>query len=78
MGAREDFMAVRRAAVIMSGATDPVELATAALLTKAGSRELYFLEMCKRPFYPEVIDLAYAILGEERPGEGGEHALPPS
>lgn len=73
MTARDDFMAVRRAAqYVESGKAhahgDEVAAAQAALLRKASAREMGFIELYKRTFYAEVIDLAYAIMGERRPG----------
>jgi hypothetical protein len=60
MGAREDFMAVRRAANV------PGVAALSALLRKAGTREVDFIRLKKAGIQAEVIDLAYAILGETR------------
>lgn len=72
MGAREDFEAVRRAAGKLEsdppgGPANPYACVR-RLLAKAGAREMAFFELSKRSFFPEVIDLAYAVLGEERPG----------
>lgn len=78
MGVQEDFDTLRRAAVAMEraladeyrGPDDPPSLfmCSAALFRKASARELLYAELTRRPFYGEVIDLAYAVLGEARPG----------
>ena len=71
MGAREDFMTMRRAAQYAErtrGPGHPIQGCLAALLAKASVNEMSFIALSKRAFYPEVIDLAYAVLGEERPG----------
>ena len=72
MGAREDFMTMRRAALVT------ISAAQAALLFKASCNEAAFIRLTKAGIQAEVIDLAYAVLGEERPGgpatqEGDDH-----
>lgn len=77
MGAREDFMALRRAAQHLQSSKDyalaelygdAVILTQTALFKRASARELDFIELSKRPFFGEVIDLAWAVIGEARPG----------
>lgn len=68
MGAREDYMTMRRAANLMSGATEPEELATAALLRAASAGETAFIRLAKAGIQNEVVDLAWALIGEPRPG----------
>jgi hypothetical protein len=72
MSARDDFMAIRRAAqylrTIASGeATDQVTCKQ-ILLERVSSREADFIRLRKAGIQAEVIDLAWAVLGEERPG----------
>lgn len=72
MGAREDYMAVRRAAswlstIAQGEPTDPVTCHQ-QLLAKASVNEVAFIRLHKAGIQDEVIDLAYAILGEQRPG----------
>lgn len=78
MGIREDYMAVRRAATRLETETagwdrgpDTRPLATDALvllLRKASANELAFLRLTTPGVQAEVIDLAYALLGETRAG----------
>lgn len=70
MGAREDFMAVRRAAhhlgtISQGEPSDPVTCHQ-RLLAKASAREVDFMRLYKAGIQSEVIDLAYAILAEKR------------
>lgn len=76
MDTRQDFMAVRRAATLMSHATDPSELATAVLLRHASVDELTFIRLGNAGVQSAVVDLAWAVLGESRPG--GAAIVPPS
>lgn len=62
MGAREDFMMMRRAALI------PGLAAQSVLLAKASASEAAFIRLAKVGIQAEMIDLAYAVLGETRPG----------
>lgn len=77
MGAREDFMAVRRAAVHTDqdpeGGPNPYDCMQ-RLLARASAREADFIRLHKAGIQAEVIDLAYAVLGEER--EGGPAVTP--
>lgn len=68
MGAREDYMAMRRAAALMSGGTEPSEVQTAALLRKASANETSFIRLAKAGIQDEMINLAWAVIGETRPG----------
>lgn len=67
MGAREDFMVVRRAAQRLSHATELSEIGTGVLLRRASATEADFIRLGKAKIQAEVIDLAYAVLGETRP-----------
>lgn len=62
MGAREDFMAVRRASGV------PGTQALRDLLRLIGDKEITFIRLAEAGIQAEVIDLAYALLGERRPG----------
>lgn len=71
MGFREDFMVVRRAAVhaemaALSG-QPALSSALAGVLKKVSANEFRFINLHKIGAQAEVIDLAYAVLGEERP-----------
>lgn len=63
-------MAVRRAGGLIDGSCTrtPVEVALASLLRKAGDQEIAFIRLTKAGVQEGVIDLAYAVLGEEREG----------
>lgn len=67
MGAREDFMVVRRAAQRLSHATELTEIGTGILLSRASASEAAFIRLGGAKIQAEVIDLAYAVLGERRP-----------
>lgn len=77
MAVRDDFMAVRRAAARLEIETADwdrksgkplVSDALAALLRKASVNELPFMRLRVPGIQAELIDLAYDVLGEERPG----------
>ena len=79
MGAREDYMVLRRASVGLTrlaedDASARILTATAALLRRASSSECAFIRLAKAGVQGELIDLAYAVTGEERPG--GPAVLP--
>lgn len=70
MGFREDYMVVRRAAAHaeMAALFDKPALSSAtANLLKRSAREVDFIRLAKAGIQAEVIDLAYAVLGETRP-----------
>lgn len=72
MGAREDFETVRRASQFLRGVApggpeDPVTCVQ-RILASAGSREVDFIRLYSTPLYAAVIDYAYVLLGEKRPG----------
>ena len=72
MGAREDFMTVRRAAqflgtIAQGEPSDPVSCYQRVMAT-ASAREADFIRLYKTPVYAAVVDCAYTILNEERPG----------
>lgn len=72
MGAREDFETVRRAAHFMSQIaqdepTDPVTCHY-RVLAKASANEAAFIRLAKAGIQDEVVDVAYAVLAEDRPG----------
>lgn len=82
MGAHEDYMVMRRAAHHSARTTDaarPVQHGLTALLSKASASELSFIRLVKAGVQDEMIDLAWAVLGEERPGgpAAEEHAAAP-
>lgn len=82
MGAHEDFMVMRRAAhysARTTGAAHPVQHGLAALLARASASDLSFIRLAKAGVQDEMIDLAWAILGEERPGGPAveEHTITP-
>jgi hypothetical protein len=81
MGAREDFMAVRQASGRLEGEwpRHPAEVTSClqAVLRKAGDQEVNFIRLEKAGIQAEVIDLAYAVLGETR-AEGPAVAKAPS
>jgi hypothetical protein len=71
MGAREDFMTVRRAAQFLSTIaqgepSDPVSC-NQRIMAKASAREAEFIRLYSTPVYAEIVDFAYAILAETRP-----------
>jgi hypothetical protein len=72
MGTHEDYLAVRRASINLTGlevaADSRIMSATAALLRRAASSDLAFIRLHKAGIQDEVIDLAWAVNGEERPG----------
>lgn len=79
MGAREDFMAMRRAVLAMDQAVDVDEWrrhgdplspfqCSAALFRVATRNEVAFIRLAKAGVQNELIDLAWAVLGEKRPG----------
>lgn len=71
MGAREDFMAIRRAASALAlNAGEPSEAGRCVqrLLAKASAGEVRFVRLRKGGVQDEIIDLAYAVLREDRPG----------
>jgi hypothetical protein len=72
VSARDDFMAVRRAAhflgtIAQGESSDPVTC-WQQVLAKASAREIDFIRLAKAGIQDEMIDLAYAILTEDRPG----------
>lgn len=69
MGAREDFMTVRRAAQVLAAqqVLTPVEVAVGKVLGAASEREIHFIRLRKQRAQGEIVDLAYAVLGEQRP-----------
>lgn len=72
MGAREDFMVVRRAAqflsTISSGEHDDPVACVQRIMKASGSREVDFIRLYSTPLYAAVVDYAYAVLSEKRPG----------
>lgn len=72
MGAREDYMTMRRAAMNLAelgdAAAGPILAATAATLRKASANETAFIRLAKAGVQNEMIDLAWAVIGEARPG----------
>lgn len=72
MGAREDYMTMRRAAMNLTELGDeaagPILAATAATLRKASASETAFIRLAKAGVQSEMIDLAWAVIGESRPG----------
>jgi hypothetical protein len=72
MGAREDFMVVRRAAqflgTIAQGEPDDPVTCIQRVMRAAGSREVDFIRLHSTPLYAAVVDYAYAILSEKREG----------
>lgn len=69
MGAREDFEALRRASGMLEGVhPDSVHGRLRLLLRRSGAQEVVFIRLHKAGVQAEMIDLAYAVLGEQRPG----------
>jgi hypothetical protein len=72
MGAREDFEAIRHASGKLTVAAEcngsPIMGAVAQLMRRAGGQETAFIRLAKAGVQAEIIDLAWAVLGEERPG----------
>jgi hypothetical protein len=70
MGVRDDYMAMRLAAhrFTQSAALSRVDRAVGALLKRASADETRFIRLRHGGVLAETIDLAYAVLGEERPG----------
>jgi len=65
-------MMVRRAAqflgtIAQDGPDDPVTCVQRIMLA-AGAREVDFIRLYRTPLYGAVIDYAYAVLSEQRPG----------
>lgn len=80
MGAREDFMAVRRAAqflgTIAQDESSDAVTCWQRVLAKASASEVAFIRLTKAGIQEEVIDLAYAVLGEGRPGGPAVEEVP--
>lgn len=71
MAAHEDYMAMRRAAHFAERTGDdshPLQQGMARLLSKASASDLAFIRLSKAGVQDELIDLAWALLGEQRPG----------
>lgn len=65
-------MTMRRAAVDLSQMSIPAQstimAATAALLRRASASETAFIRLAKAGIQDELVDMAWAVIGEPRPG----------
>lgn len=74
MGAREDFMLVRRASVTLEkrDGLDDLNRAVFELLREVSAREVDFIRAARKGTgLDKVVSLAYTVLGEKRPAAVG-------